>query len=343
MEGQTTISSSSIQHYDHKSNLSRRSVDWRDSGIVIDEDHRPFNSFDAASCEFTSDQPTATPTTAPASTNINSCCPLQQVIGYDHDDDGDTILHLAVVGFALNKVKDLIKICDLNAINNMMQTPLHVAVLANRPEMVDLLLRSGAKLNIPDRRGNTPVHLACQKGLVEILIIMLESLTQADKLPREGLLVLEQHIESTNFDGQTCLHLAATNDQRNIIELLVNKYNANLDCLDSRSGETIMHKAIKKFNLGLVAFILSLDKHCNRADYSGRRPLDYIRKLQESRLDQVQSEKMHVIERLVTDRIRLCIEQNGCCLASASNNGDEEILETSSSSSDYSDSDYDLN
>lgn len=322
MQDQTHISMTSFDGQAYDKSRSRRSVDWRDSGIVIDEDLH-FNSISAI-CNNSS---------ARISTQ-SAACPLEKV-AFEQDVDGDTILHLAVVGCTLDKVKDLIKICDLDAINNMMQTPLHVATMANRPEMVQLLLASGAKLNIHDRRGNTPLHLACQKGLIEIAGIILDDILESTT---DNGLTLKHYLQQANFEGQTCIHLAASNNRLDILELLVGEYKADPNCQDSRSGETIMHKAVSKLDVKLVEFVVNLKQHCNRADYSNRKPLDTINILYNSKLDQSQADKLASIHKLVTERIRLCKEQNGCCIA------DEGSLNdcSSSSNSDYSDSDSDV-
>lgn len=46
----------------------------------------------------------------------------------------------------------------------MSQTPLHLAVLTEQPLVVKKLLMLGAKVDIGDRHGNTPLHLASIKG-----------------------------------------------------------------------------------------------------------------------------------------------------------------------------------
>lgn len=348
-------------HYDEKANLSRRSVDWRDSGIVIDEDQLHFGTpFDSTVSETTAQATTSTgfnfniqstsSSSSPSSSSPSFPHPLQQQatgghqlrslqeIATGHDDDGDTILHLAVVGFSSAQTKDLIKISDLNAINNMMQTPLHVAVLANRSEMVELLLKSGFDSYAHDRRGNTPLHLACQMGLNEIVEILLtHSKTTSDKQS----MTIEQYLLVNNFDGQTSLHLAAINDRRSTIELLVNKFTANINSRDSKSGETILHKAIKNFNVELVEFILSLNKHCNETDFSARRPADTVRILKESRLNPDQFEKTLKIEQLIACRLDTCRKQEGgcCTILSKEENSNNEILDSDSNSSSFS-SDY---
>ena len=339
--------------FDNKES-SRRSIDWRDSGIVIDDDHYLFQSFDTLSNFDTQSsiqsecnhQQASTSQSGTTSLETTTHGPVQRLM-FDKDDDGDTILHLAVVGFTLEKVQDLIKLCDLNAINNMMQTPLHVAVLANRPEMVQLLVNSNAKLNIHDRRGNTPLHLACQRGLIDIVEIILAAISTSEQ--QNGQVTVQQMIETCNFDGLTCLHLAAINDKSNIIELLVVKYQANLNVKDSRSGETIVHKAIREFNVDLVAFILSLiDQHCNGVDYSGRGPLSTIKMLESAQpTDESQLAKLLKIKELVEEGIRRCEARQGCCLGRQeqlqANIDSSDCTDCSSASSDYSDSEYEMN
>jgi len=315
MDSQESISKTS-ESFRCDGGISRRSIDWRDSGIVIEEDQQ-FSSVDAIF------DPDAKKPSLPANDSSLKEASYQ-------DDDGDTILHLATVGFTLNQVKDLIQICDINAINNMLQTPLHVATLANRPEIVELLLSSGARLNVHDRRGNTPLHLACQNGLKQITCIMLDAVSNR---ATPDLLSLDQHIESTNFDGETCLHLAASRNEIEIVEMLVKKYNANLAIQDSRSGATILHKAIIDFNVERVESILKLETHCNRADFAGHKPSDTIKMLRNSRLTQSQLSRLVLIEKLVSDAIKQCIGHNGCCSLN------DDILVRSSSSSECSDSD----
>lgn len=50
-----------------------------------------------------------------------------------------------------------------------LQTPLHIAVHTNEPGIVKDLVTRGAQLDLVDRHGNTPIHVACRKGLVKVL------------------------------------------------------------------------------------------------------------------------------------------------------------------------------
>ena len=52
---------------------------------------------------------------------------------------------------------------DVNAVNEGGQTALHFAALS-MDSVVELLVRSGAKLDIADRQGRTPMDMALGKG-----------------------------------------------------------------------------------------------------------------------------------------------------------------------------------
>lgn len=324
-----------------KNNHSRRSVDWRDSGIVIDDDFN-INNLELPHYDIGLPCPSNQSSVMKSSGSSNYDNQINQADSSNYnpieDDDGDTILHLAVVGCTQTKVLELMKICDLNAINNLMHTPLHVATMGNRPEMVKLLLDNKAKLDVPDRRGNTPLHLACKSGHIEIVNLMLEAakIMHPDQDTNE---ITKQYIEITNFDGLTCLHLASSNDHRDIIDLLVKQHNCNINCQDSRSGETILHKAIHQLNIGLIKYILELEKHCNEKDYYGRSPMATIDVLIKSNIPQQQVDILESVKELIRNRIIKCIEQRGCCLFLMDCQDEDMSSDESSSGSEYTDSD----
>ena len=61
---------------------------------------------------------------------------------------------------------------DVNATNNHGATPLHAAVILNRPEVAEVLLAHGADVTAKDDQGLTPLDQATQRGrtnLVELL------------------------------------------------------------------------------------------------------------------------------------------------------------------------------
>lgn len=86
-----------------------------------------------------------------------------------------------------------------------LQTPLHLAVITEQPELVALLLEHRASPLIPDRNGQTCVHLACEYGSIRSLEVLM----------RAGV----RNLEATNYHGvRLC----------NIMYLCNNRYCSNI-------------------------------------------------------------------------------------------------------------------
>ena len=61
---------------------------------------------------------------------------------------------------------------DVDSLSNSDATPLHQAVLRNRPEAVKLLIRSNADLNSKNKSGNTPLDYATANGWTELVKLL---------------------------------------------------------------------------------------------------------------------------------------------------------------------------
>lgn len=55
-----------------------------------------------------------------------------------------------------------------------LQTPLHLAVITDQPEIAEHLLKAGCDLEIRDFRGNTPLHIACQQGSLRSVSVLTQ-------------------------------------------------------------------------------------------------------------------------------------------------------------------------
>ena len=107
-------------------------------------------------------------------------------------------LHIAIAHGNTQLVEYLINLMScltLDIYNNLKQTPLHLAVITVQPYIVEKLVSAGANVNLPDRNGQTPTHLACNRASVECL----ETLVKARNTP---------DLELRNFNGYTPLHEA---------------------------------------------------------------------------------------------------------------------------------------
>lgn len=84
---------------------------------------------------------------------------------------------LDLIGAArFGRVEDLRKMLDggsdPNLTNARKETPLGSAILADNPEAARLLLERGAKVDIPERAGRLPIHLAAAVGSGQIIELL---------------------------------------------------------------------------------------------------------------------------------------------------------------------------
>ena len=64
---------------------------------------------------------------------------------------------------------------NLNARTSMNRTPLHLATIHNHYEVVELLIKMGAKIDLVDNDFNTCLHYASNQGYEDIVIFLLTS------------------------------------------------------------------------------------------------------------------------------------------------------------------------
>jgi len=91
------------------------------------------------------------------------------------DSNGWTALHHAAYNGDFESVQTLIEKgrANVNAYSNQQKTALHFAALNNHPDIIELLIASGAEMEWVDEQKCTPLHLACKKGCLESVILLL--------------------------------------------------------------------------------------------------------------------------------------------------------------------------
>ncbi|KAI8426055.1 hypothetical protein MSG28_005021 [Choristoneura fumiferana] len=139
----------------------------------------------------------------------------------------------------------------LNVYNKQGYTPLHMACLANAPDCVRALLLAGADQDM--KYGGTPLHWSTSREVIEALV---------DK---------NCDINSLNFDGRTALHIMVLRGRLDCATALLSR-GADHSITDNE-GNTPLHLAVKQTNISIVEalIIFGVDLEAlNNAGYTAR-------------------------------------------------------------------------
>ena len=162
--------------------------------------------------------------------------PLHIVVDEDLTEITDILLN---AGAAINQQED----------NEWGDTPLTIAVCANKTSMVSHLLARGASVHQCNKKGFYPLHIAAENGFIEITNILLSAGAavnqQADNVWGDTPLVtaisnnnanMVSHLIARGASVQLCnkqgcypIHFAAENGDINIMNILLNEGNAFVD------------------------------------------------------------------------------------------------------------------
>ncbi|MEX0940885.1 MAG: ankyrin repeat domain-containing protein [Candidatus Babeliales bacterium] len=143
------------------------------------------------------------------------------------DRYGWNVLNLTSHYGYLEIVKLLLKNgAPIDILNNYDDTPLHLASANDQPEIVELLLKYGAPIDITNKTGRTPLHKASRYGYYAVVKLLLE---------------YGAPIDIKDNDGNTPLHYASRNGYHEVVKLLL-EYGAPIDIKDE-FGDTPLHLA----------------------------------------------------------------------------------------------------
>uniref|UniRef100_K7FQS0 NF-kappa-B inhibitor alpha n=2 Tax=Pelodiscus sinensis TaxID=13735 RepID=K7FQS0_PELSI len=150
----------------------------------------------------------------------------------------------------------------LNFQNNLNQTPLHLAVITEQAEIAESLLKAGCDPEIRDFRGNTPLHIACDQGSLRAVSVLTQYCQQHH---------LCSVLQSANYNGHTCLHLASIQGYLAIVEYLLS-LGADVNAQEPCNGRTALHLAVDLQNSELVSLLVKHGADVNKVTYQGYSP-----------------------------------------------------------------------
>ena len=120
------------------------------------------------------------------------------------------------------------------------------------------LLKHSSRPDMPDGKGNTPLHFAAKSGFHEAVCQLLAVPVQHD---------------IANLDGHTPLHQAAGWGHSADVRILL-KHGCQPDCKDN-DGETPLHHAVRSGRPEVVQEMLAASLEPDAIDPCGRTPLQY--------------------------------------------------------------------
>ncbi|KAG8134450.1 hypothetical protein E2320_007561 [Naja naja] len=184
---------------------------------------------------------------------------VQRPLTTVQDENGDNVLHLAIIHLHLELVKNLLEVIAnmnaaavLNVRNDLYQTPLHLAVITRQAGIVRALLGAGADVNLLDRHGNSVFHLAAQQG-DEVALSMLLQHKEAS---------VTRDLPNGDEDS----------DKEDVILLLAAGIDVNIQ--EQKSGRTALHLAIEQGNISMAGcLLLEGDAFVDSVTYDGTTPL----------------------------------------------------------------------
>lgn len=141
---------------------------------------------------------------------------------------------------------------------NVTDTVLHCAVQANSVECIKYLLNIGINPNTLDANGNTPLHLAADKGYTECLKLLLARSIQTIN-------------QKSKFKQSTALHMAAENGYTECVQILLRAGSSHSVVNDK--NQTALHLAAKAQCAESVEILLQLGAEVNALDIDKRTAL----------------------------------------------------------------------
>lgn len=175
------------------------------------------------------------------------------------DSSGATALIIASFHGFTNLVKLLLKNgAEVNIPSDKKETALHGAVIQRHKAIVKILLENGADVHACNKKGFTPYHAACLQPDVEILDILFQKGART---------------ETRSSKGNTPLLDASKGGNVDTVQMLL-KHGADVNAYNNE-GSTALHIAATHGWDEIIKLLLeNKNTQINAKDNEGRTPLD---------------------------------------------------------------------
>ncbi len=147
----------------------------------------------------------------------------------------------------------------------------HIAVKIHNVEMLELLADYGARLNVSNKKGNTPLIEFSKFLASSELSIDDKNIFDVEMFFVLNKMVLLKDIIHTNSLGNSLLHLAAIHGHIGLVKYMLQK--EKLVDIANHEGNTPLHHAASHGHDGIVEFLLQKQASVNAIDESGKTAL----------------------------------------------------------------------
>lgn len=201
-----------------------------------------------------------------------------------------TPLHEAAYNGEIDSALKLLRSgSDINAkTQDSKWTPLHLAVVEHKKEMVEFLLTHGANPDMKDESGETPLHLAADNDDIECVKMLIQhhaNVNARDTYQCAPLLLSHKlevidclisagaDINARADDGNTALYCAACRGNSEIFDYLISK-GADIE-ITNINGKSALHGAVEKGHCYETGILLAHGLNINKGDKFGSTPLHH--------------------------------------------------------------------
>jgi transient receptor potential cation channel subfamily A member 1 len=169
-----------------------------------------------------------------------------------------------------------------------LNTPLHLSTINNKENIVRALLLKNADVNIRNLENFTALDIACQKGQIHIVELLIEYNSPINdihnKMPKNPIQVT----------WDLPIHFAAKNGDTKLLKILIDK-GADIRKLNIKS-QNILDIAIKKNRAEVVEYLISLEnwKSIIQIDYTKYKQVQLL-------IEKIPEKALMLLDNLIVD------------------------------------------